>query len=314
MPVQFDPRQDGTTSAAQPAMPQPTVPAPAAAPMQRPIPDANVYSKEQMKQLRAMYGASMKPNEMVILRGKAYFAHITAKVEGTDLAEAQARMQARGLTPPQSPYIEISITDPEVYRGPNEKNREYTDAELFALARCYKSQSQSFQGVAFNVRSQFPEGSKRLLPYIAKFDADKQAFVQCFPKGEPANGTPVMLVMNTFLNRSSGRVVLALNGVLCEDPDTQFGFNRGVNRDVEPLRARDILLEPFVPEEGSGVYDPDSDEAHEMAEATRSVDEDIPFANAAAPQAQPQPSYMKPANPTAIPYTPQAQAGGIVNG
>ena len=306
-----------------PAYPQQAAPAPvAAAPVQpqqnaqqgNVIPDCTTMSKNQMKELRDSYQQKAAPREQVIVAGNLWFPHITSLIEGEELAEENKRRTMRGFFTRDAPYFSVRLNNPSVvYKDPANP----TMAELYTLALFSMSNSKAYQGPFFA-----RESTIKNLPYIAvATDATAKTFEQVYPKDEPENNTPAMIVMNTY--NSNGHINLAVNGVLLCDPNVTFAGSSSSNRDVESLLANYgiTLIPQAAPEGDADRYDPDSPEAEAMRAASHDMARDFPTAGVSAPApAQPapqpaypaQPNYTEPAVPPVMPWTSTLPGGGIV--
>lgn len=296
----------------------PMTPAPYPAGNYTPAPAAPVATdnKPDPKELRSQ----MQPNEYILVQGILMFSHIVNRLEGKALEEENRRRENLGRNPFNGPAMKATLMNPKViYKDPNQP----TAAERYTDTCTYISNSQSTPGPCLSLESQ-----AKSHPYVAvATDETAKSFKQVYPKDDPANGTPVIVVYNTYSSRSG--VNRNINGILILTPDPSWGIvSSGITRDTPALADFGITLQPTTPPDAT--YDETSPEAVAMAAQTNSMSRDMgqmPFqqqpvgintpAPATAPMGMPAapvvPNFAAPQAPaTAIPWNGGAPNGGII--
>ena len=311
MPINYVNTNQQTPAAPTPSAPYSTgnyTPAPAAPAM----PDNKPTSQELRDQ--------MQPNEYVLVQGNLMFSHIVNRLTGKALDEENARRVSRGKTKFANPALKATLMNPKVlYKDPSNP----TAAELYTDSCVYISNSQYTPGPCIGIESQ-----AKSHPYIAvATDETAKTFKQVYPKDDPTNGTPVILIYNTY--SSQNHVNRNLNGILILTPEPVWGMANGITRDTQALVNFGIMLQPTA--QPDATYDETSPEALAMNAQSNSMSRDMgqmPFqqqqsvsldtpAPATVPMGAPSapvvPNFTAPQAPAgAIPWAGGVPTGGIV--
>lgn len=314
MPINYT-NQNPQAPVPGPVPPMPSATYPSGNYTPAPAAPAATSAKPDPKELRNQ----MQPNEYVLVQGTLMFSHLVRRLEGDALAKENARIQQFGRNPYAMPVMKATLMNPKViYKDPNQP----TAAELYTESTVYISNSKSNPGPCMNIESQ-----AKTHPYFAvATDETAKSFKQVYPKDDPANGTPAIIVYNTYSSHSS--VNRNINGVLILTPEPTWGMASGITRDTQALINFGITLQPTA--DPNATYDENSPEAAAIAAQTNDMGRDMgqmPFqqpsvglntpAPATAPMGVPAapvvPNFAAPQAPaTAIPWNGGAPNGGIV--
>lgn len=168
---------------------------------------------------------------VVTIRGRLTFARLTRRIEGEELALANARRRQAGMKYDiTSPYTTATISGgvQVIYADPNNPTLE----EQYVAERCYISQKKPEDGLSYSIDS---KGNN--LPSIGI--PGEGGFVQDFSGQELAHGLDVTLVLEVYKARDQENRGLGLTHVLVNEAPRYYTPG-GV--DEAQLKARGITL------------------------------------------------------------------------
>lgn len=168
---------------------------------------------------------------VVTIRGKLAFARLTRRIEGEELAKANARRRQAGMKYDiTSPYTTATISGGAqvIYADPDNPTLE----EQYVAERCYTSKMKPEDGLSYSIDS---KGNN--LPIIGS--PGEGGFVQDFSGQELARGLDVTLVLEVYKARDQENRGLGLTHVLVNEAPRYYTPG-GV--DESQLKARGITL------------------------------------------------------------------------
>ncbi|GAA1113910.1 hypothetical protein [Nocardiopsis metallicus] len=251
---------------------------------------------------------------VVTIRGKLTFARLTRRIEGKELALANARRRQAGMKYDiTSPYTTATIGGgvQVIYADPNNPTLE----EQYVAERCYISQKKPEDGLSYSIDS---KGNN--LPSIGI--PGEGGFVQDFSGQELARGLDVTLVLEVYKARDQENRGLGLTHVLVNEAPRYYTPG-GV--DEAQLKARGITLaqpmqavpsneatpvgeaEPVGTEvdEASGLSFPAPQPAGQVQQTPA---QSAPFAQQVAPAPVAQPQVLQQAQAQPVPVQAEETA------
>lgn len=169
--------------------------------------------------------SSLKENTIVKVMGKVDFARVTSKVEGEALNRANANRQKFGLTPYTAPYITITVSDAKIV--PADHNGTLNLEERYIQEKFY-SKKNNPGALCYQYTSPY-SGFPKLYQPDAKRN-DSLSVEEVPPKGEPATGMTVVLILRIYKPKNYQHRGVALDGVIAQGGPMKFYEGGGRNQ------------------------------------------------------------------------------------
>ncbi len=242
--------------------------------------------------------SQLRPNEIIVVRGKVSFSRLARVIEGEALAERIKNSKSQ--YPTTVPHTTISLSDAQVIPA---NPAAPTPEEIYVSEKFYTIKSGDNAGkIGFGL-----DNKGTFLPIVLEQDPDNPGqYRQLVLPQDLATGVDVTLVLNVFASGYSNKGI-GIQQVVLNEPVRYYASGIDTNQ----LAARGIVVNgPIAPV--ASADSPAAQAPTAPADASTVINGDgLPMPGVLTAPAQPvapaaQPAFAQPVAPTAAPSNSDA--------